>query len=72
MLVFLLSTLCALCMETERNFVNQNKGKITYKIPMGQNDFSYELTVLFISIESSGKLKSKNTLRVEIDQLCDS
>ena len=42
-----------------------------YNIPMGQNKFSYELTFWFISIENGGKQKSKNTLRVEINQFCD-
>ena len=38
---------------------------------MGQSKFSYELTFWFISIENGGKQKSKNTLRVDIDQFCD-
>ena len=70
-LVFLSSTLYALCIETKINFVNQNKGKITYNLPMGQGKFSYELAFWFVSIENSGKQKSKNTLRVEINQFCD-
>ena len=32
--------------------------------------FSYELTFWFISNENGGKQKSKNTLRVEINQFC--
>ena len=39
---------------------------------MGQSKFSYELTFWFILIKNSGKQKSKNTLRVEINQFCDS
>ena len=39
---------------------------------MGQSKFSYELTFWFISIKNSGKQKSKNSLRVEINQFCDS
>ena len=35
---------------------------------MGQNEFSIEVT---FSIENSGKQKSKNTLRVEINHFCD-
>ena len=35
---------------------------------MGQSKFSYELMFWFISIENGGKQKSKNTLRVEINQ----
>ena len=68
---FLSSTLYALCIETKRNFVNQNKGKITLKSSQGQNEFCYELTFWSITIEKSGKEKSKNTLRVEINQFCD-
>ena len=39
---------------------------------MGQSKFGYELTFWFILIKNSGKQKSKNTLRVEINQFCDS
>ena len=39
---------------------------------MGQSKFSYELTFWFILIKNSDKQKSKNTLRVEINQFCDS
>ena len=38
---------------------------------MGQSKFIYELTFWFISIENGGKQKSVNTLRVEINQVCD-
>ena len=38
---------------------------------MGQSKFSYELTFWFILIKNSGKQKSKNTFRVEINQFCD-
>ena len=38
---------------------------------MEQNEFSYELTFWFISIENSDKQKSKNTLRLEIYQFGD-
>ena len=40
-------------------------------LAMGQSKFSYELTLLFIIVKSSGKQKSKNTLRAEINQFCD-
>ena len=43
----------------------------SYNLPMGQSKLSYELTFCFISIENRGKQKSKNSLRVEINQLCD-
>ena len=38
---------------------------------MGQSKFNYELTFWFILIKNSGKQKSKNALRVEINQFCD-
>ena len=38
---------------------------------MGQSKYSYKLTFWFILIENRGKQKSKNTLKVEINQLCD-
>ena len=44
----------------------------SYNLTMGQSKFSYELKFWFISIENSGKQKSKYTLRVEINQFCDS
>ena len=38
---------------------------------MGQSKFCFELTFWSISNENGGKQKSKNTLRVEINQFCD-
>ena len=38
---------------------------------MGQSKFSYASMFWFISIENGGKQKSKNTLKVEINQFCD-
>ena len=38
---------------------------------MGQSKFSYELMFWFTSIENGSNQKSKNALRVEIDQFCD-
>ena len=43
----------------------------SYNLPMGQSKFSYELMFWFISIENGGKQKSKNALRIEINQFCD-
>ena len=40
-------------------------------ISMEKSRFSYELTFWVISIENGGKQKSKNTLRVEVNQFCD-
>ena len=55
-----------------KKFVIQNKREDnSYSLHMGQSKFSYELTFWFISIENGGKQKSKNTLRVEINPLCD-
>ena len=42
-----------------------------YNISKGQSKFSFKLTFWLISIENRGKQKSKNTLRVEINQFCD-
>ena len=39
-----------------------------YNLSMGQSKFSYELTFWFISIVNGGKQKSKNTLRVALNQ----
>ena len=44
----------------------------SYNLTMGQIKFSYELTFWCILIKNSGKQKSKNTSRVEINQFCDS
>ena len=38
---------------------------------MGQSKFSYELMFWFLSTENGGKQKSRNTLRVDINQFCD-
>ena len=43
----------------------------SYNLSMGQRKFSYELMFWFISVENGSKQKSKNTLRVEINQFCD-
>ena len=43
----------------------------SYNFHMWQSKFSYELAFWFISIESGGKQKSKNTLRVENNPFCD-
>ena len=67
MLVFLSSTLYALCIETKP----EQREDDSYNAPMGQSKLSYELTFWFISIENGGKQKSKNTLRVEINKFCD-
>ena len=68
--IFVNYTLCFLY-RNQNKLVNQNKGKITRIISMGQSKFSYKLTFWFISIENRGKQKSKNTFIVEINQFCD-
>ena len=55
--IFIKHTLCSL-------YWNQ-------KTSHEQNEFSYGLTFWFISIGNSGKYKSENTSRVEINQFCD-
>ena len=40
-------------------------------LPIGQSKFSYEFIFWFISNENGGKQESENTLRVEINQICD-
>ena len=72
MLVFLTSTLYALCIETKINFVNQNKGKITLiiflwarvSLAMSWRSGSFQLKTV-------ANKKVKNTLRVEFNQFCD-
>ena len=44
----------------------------SYNLTTGQSKFSYELTFWCILIKNSGKRKSINTLKVEINQFCDS
>ena len=51
------STLYAICIETKIHFINRNKGKITYNLPIGQSKFSYELMIWLIIIESGGNQK---------------
>ena len=62
--IFVKHTLCSLYKPEQRADNSDN-------IPVGQSKFSYKLTVWLISIENGGKQKSKNTLRVEINQFCD-
>ena len=64
-------TLCSLYWNQNKFCKPEQREDNSYDLPMGQSKFSYELTSWFISIENSGKQKSKNTLRVDIDQFCD-
>ena len=66
------STLYALCIEIKIDFVKpEQRENNSYNLPMGQSMFSYELMFWFISIKNVAKQKSKNTLRVKINQFCD-
>ena len=49
----------------------EQKEDNSYDLTMGQSKFRYELTFRFILIKNSGKQRSKNTWRVEINQFCD-
>ena len=42
----------------------------SYNLSKGQSKFSYKLTFWLISLENRGEQKSKNTLRVDINQFC--
>ena len=71
-LVFLSSTLYALCIETKIILLkSEQREDNSYNIHMGQSKLSYELRFWFISIENGGKQNRKNTLRIEINQFCD-
>ena len=48
--------------KPKRNFINQNKGKITYNILMGQSKFSYEMTFWFITVEKRWQAKKEKYL----------
>ena len=65
------STLYALCIETKKNCKPEQREDNSYNLHKGQRRFSYELMFWFITIENGGKQKSKNTLRVEINQFCN-
>ena len=53
-------------LKPKKNCKPEQREDNSYNLPMGQGKLSYELTFWLISIE-----KSKNTLRVEINQFCD-
>ena len=70
--IFVKYTLCPLYWNQNKFCKPKQKEDNSYYLTMGQIKFSYELTFWFILIKTSGKQKSKNTLRVEINQFCDS
>ena len=59
-------------LKPKKNCKPEQKDDNSYNLPMGQSKFSDELAFWFISIENGGKPNSNNTLRVEINQFCDS
>ena len=69
--IFVKHTLCSLYLNQNKFCKPEQMEDNIYNLPMGQSKFSYELMFWFISIENGGKQKSKNTLRVEINQFCD-
>ena len=70
--IFVKYTLCALY-SSQNNFCKpEQREDNSYNLTMGPSTFSYELTFWLILIKTSGKHKSKNTLRVEINQFCGS
>ena len=61
---------CVLCIETKVNFVNQNKGKIPLKIyPWERMNLAISCRSCSFQLKTMVK-KSKNTLRVGINQFC--
>ena len=64
-------TLCSLYWNQNKFCKPEEREDNSYNFPMVQSKFSYKLKFWFISIENGRKQKSKNTLRVEIDQFCD-
>ena len=69
--IFVKHTICSLYGNQNKFLKPEQKEDNSNNLPIGQSKFSYELTFWFISIENGGKQKSKNTLRVEINQFCD-
>ena len=68
---FVKGTYCSLYLNQKKCCKPEQREDKSYKLPMGQSKFSYGLTFWFISIGNGGKQKSKTTLRVEINQVCD-
>ena len=70
--IFVKHTLCSLYWNQNQFCQPEQKEDNSCNLPMGQSKFSDELTFWFISIENGGKQNSNNTLRVKINQFCDS
>ena len=69
--IFVKHTICSLYWNQKKFCKQEQREDNSNDLPMGPSKFSYELTFWFVSIENSGKQKSKNTLRVENNQFCD-
>ena len=69
--IFVKHSLCSLYWSQKKFCKPEQTEDNSYNLPMGQSKLSYELSFLFISIESGGKQKCKNTSRVAINQFCD-
>ena len=69
--IFVKHTLCPLYWNLNKFCKPEQRENNSNILPIGQSKFSNELTFWFISIENGGKQKSKNTVRVEINQICD-
>ena len=69
--IFVKQTLCSVYWNQKKFSKPEQREYSSYNLPRRQSKFSYELTFWFISIENSGKQKSKNTLRIEINQYYD-
>ena len=64
-------TLCSLYQNQIIFLKPEQREYNSYSLAMEQSKFSYELTFWFILIKNIDKQKSKNTLRVEINQFCE-
>ena len=70
MLVFLPSI--TFCIEIKRNFVNQNKGKMTLKnFAWGRMRLAMSRSSGSFQLKTVANKRERNTLRVEINQFCD-
>ena len=69
--IFVKHTLCSLYYNQKKFCKPEQREDSSYNLLVGQSMSSYELTFWFISIESVGKHKRINTLRVEINEFCD-
>ena len=64
-------TLCSLYWNQNKFLKPEQREDNSLKLPMGRMSLAMNWRSSSFSIENSGKQKSKNTLRVEINQFCD-